>query len=697
MNKQLKILIKKIKEGKLSHEEALKQMKAFKTRNHQKFTPPSNARNQDNIVSEVYVYDEPFLRDHTVNGEQVLIGGTHGSLALNAFFKIFPEEKSVHLHRLNFVKPIEVKKDQQVEVLVEPVRKGSSIDFQVVYRYASSEVWTQTATGSLQKTNVKNEKIDVESIKKSLNQFPNLSEIYTNPIIELGESFKTITHLYVGKDQVLARVVLSQTSREEDHDYVLPPLITNSAFIAAAPLLGPSNMKNGFLPFGIKDIYFQKTTGLEDCWLLVKLVKNSGEMILFDVDVIDAESQVVVHYSGCSVKRFRSTVEPEHQRQEISVPHDAGTIEDTTKFSRKIQKYLANKLSEIVPDRSEVSNLEVNLMDLGLESSQLVALASEIAKETDIELYPTLFFEYPNIKELTKFLSEEHVDPFVKLLGMDSKQARISGAIDQTVENILPKARQEVLPSRQAVVQTPIISFTSPIRDDIAVIGMSGRFAEASNLDQFWNNLRDKKDLMKEIPIDHWDYRPWYDENPEAKNKTYCKWGSFIDDVDKFDAGFFNISPREADWMDPQLRLLLQSIYATGEDAGYINQLRGTNTGVFVGVCFHDYEDKMAELGLPVDPYMGTGNANTVVANRVSFVFDFTGPSMAVDTACSSSLFALHSACQALRNKECDMAFVGGVNLLLSSMHYRYFCSIGALSRTGRCHTFDQAADGYVP
>ena len=95
MNKQLKILIKKIKEGKLSHEEALKQMKAFKTRNHQKFTPPSNARNQDNIVSEVYVYDEPFLRDHTVNGEQVLIGGTHGSLALNAFFKIFPGCKSL--------------------------------------------------------------------------------------------------------------------------------------------------------------------------------------------------------------------------------------------------------------------------------------------------------------------------------------------------------------------------------------------------------------------------------------------------------------------------------------------------------------------------------------------------------------------------------------------------------------------------
>ena len=177
----------------------------------------------------------------------------------------------------------------------------------------------------------------------------------------------------------------------------------------------------------------------------------------------------------------------------------------------------------------------------------------------------------------------------------------------------------------------------------------------------------------------------------------YCKWGSFIDDVDKFDAAFFNISPVEAELMDPQLRYLLQVIYSTSEDAGYGGRIRGTKTGVYVGICFHDYQIETGASGKEISPYDGTGNAMTMMANRPSFFLNLKGPSIAVDTACSSSLVALHLACRALRNNECDMAFAAGVNCLLSSSHYRYFCSIGALSPTGRCHTFDQRADGYVP
>jgi acyl transferase domain-containing protein/tryptophanase/acyl carrier protein len=676
----------------------------IKTRQNQETSPSSSLRDEHNIVPEVYVYDEPYLEDHTVYGERVLIGMTHGSLAINAFFNIFPGESSVHLHRLSFIEPIEVKKDQSVEVLVEPVRKGSIIDFQVMYRYAASAKWSLTAAGKLQKTLFESKKVNIESVKDSLEEFQHFNHIYTcNSAIGLGDSFKIITHLYAGKNQVLARVALTQASRKENHKYALHPLIINSAFTAAAHLLRQLNKKDDFLPLGIKDIYFRKTNGLEHCWVLVKLVKYSGEMIIFDAEVINGESQVAAYYSGCSLKRLRPTglartndllipgsTGPQQQSQETSNAHPLETMASTNNLPGKIQKYLTNKLSTIVNDRSKLSNLEVNLMDLGLKSFQLIAMSNEIEKETNIELNPTLFFEYPNIKELTRFFSREHQDAFIQFLGIASKRPGVSDAVNQTVEIIPPtqQARQEVLNTNAS---------TEPARDDIAVIGMFGLFAEASNLDRFWNNLRDKKDVIKEIPIDHWDYHPWYQKNPEAEDKIYCKWGSFIDDVDQFDAGFFNISPREAEWMDPQLRLLLQSIYAAGEDAGYINQLRGTNTGVFIGVCCHDYADKIAEMNLPINPYIGTGNSQTGIANRVSFFFDLTGPSVAVNTACSSSLFALHYACLAFRNKECDMAFVGGVNLLLSSWHYRYFCSIGALSPTGRCHTFDEAADGYVP
>lgn len=218
---------------------------------------------------------------------------------------------------------------------------------------------------------------------------------------------------------------------------------------------------------------------------------------------------------------------------------------------------------------------------------------------------------------------------------------------------------------------------------------MAGIFADSPDVESFWENLRSGKDLIREIPLDHFDCRDWFDPNPLATDKMYSKWGSFIEDVGNFDSGFFNISPREAAMMDPQLRKLLQVIYSTAEDAGYASRISGTKTGMYVGVCFHDYNSEISRHMITVDPHSGTGNAATMLANRPSFYFNLYGPSLAVDTACSSSLVALHLACKALKQNECEMAFAAGTNLLLSPSHYRYFCSIGLLSPTGRCHTFD--------
>ncbi len=730
MNEQLKILYKQIKEHKVNHEDAAKQLKLLKIQHSQKIDISSNLSHEQNIISEAYVYDEPFLRDHTVYDEQVLIGMTHGSLAINAFFRLFPEENNVHLHKLNFIKPIVVKKGQKVEVVVKTVQQGAGIDFSVQYRHIPSTPWEITATGNLQKTRFEDKAINIEYVKNSLQEIPNFDRIYAaNPVLSLGDSFKTVTHLYTDKKQVLARVALSQTLREEQHKYNLHPLIIHSAYLASAPLFehslssaktplhsfklsqqGMENTKDGFLPFGIKDIHFRKTNGLDHCWVLARLVKNSEEMAIFDADVISDESQLMAHFSGCSMKRLRAarqTPAKNHNFQdsaETQQPNTETSISDekdwpemdqrvdvsnnTTGLPGRIQQYVTGKIGQIAPEHSSLSDVNANFMDMGLESFQLIAITNEIEQETQIELFPTIFFEYPNLKELTEFFVREHHDTFGQLLENASPQPEASN------KPVLQNQDFALLTSPASAVPAP----RRPHPDhDIAVIGMHCMFAGASNVDQFWHNLREQKDLIREIPRDHWDYRPWFDENPRAKNTTYCKWGSFIDNVTMFDAEFFNISPREAEWMDPQLRLLLQSMYATGEDAGYINQLRGTDTGVFVGVCSHDYADRIAELNLPIDPYIGTGMSPAVCANRVSFYFDLTGPSIAFNTACSSALFALHAACQALRNQECALAFVGGVNLLLSSWHYRYFSSIGALSPTGRCHTFDKAADGYVP
>lgn len=232
---------------------------------------------------------------------------------------------------------------------------------------------------------------------------------------------------------------------------------------------------------------------------------------------------------------------------------------------------------------------------------------------------------------------------------------------------------------------------------DIAVVGMSASFAGSKSVGEYWNNLIERKDLIREIPTDHFKYKKYYDPESKGDDKMYTKWGGFIEDVDKFDAPFFRISRREAQVMDPQLRLLLQHVYQASEDAGYTGTIRGSKTGMYVGCCFHDYQQKMDRMGMPVSPHDATGNALTMLANRPSYCLDLKGPSINVDTACSSSLVALHMACKGIIHGECDMAFAAGVNLLLDSWHYRYFCSIGALSKTGRCHTFTDQADGYIP
>jgi acyl transferase domain-containing protein/acetylornithine/succinyldiaminopimelate/putrescine aminotransferase/predicted amino acid dehydrogenase/NADPH-dependent curcumin reductase CurA/NADP-dependent 3-hydroxy acid dehydrogenase YdfG/acyl carrier protein len=235
--------------------------------------------------------------------------------------------------------------------------------------------------------------------------------------------------------------------------------------------------------------------------------------------------------------------------------------------------------------------------------------------------------------------------------------------------------------------------------EPIAIIGMSCRFPGADNPESFWQNLRDGVDAITEVPADRWRLDEIYDPDPNASGKTYTRWGGFIDEVDLFDAQFFRISPREAASMDPQHRLLLQVSYEALENAGQTSAgLAGSETGVFVGIMTSDYANLQIKFGDPnlIDAYTGTGQGWCFAAGRLSYGLGLHGPCMALDTACSSALVATHLACQSLRLGECDLALAGGVNLMLSPESTICASKIRALSPTGRCRTFDAAADGYV-
>jgi acyl transferase domain-containing protein/acyl carrier protein len=235
------------------------------------------------------------------------------------------------------------------------------------------------------------------------------------------------------------------------------------------------------------------------------------------------------------------------------------------------------------------------------------------------------------------------------------------------------------------------------LAEPIAVVGLGCRFPTAAGPEAFWQMLVEGRDAITEIPPDRWDVNAYYDADPQAAGKSYSRWGGFLDGVDEFDAEFFGISPREARHMDPRQRILLETAWEALADAELApERLSGSTTGVFIGHMVGDYFSLETKDPAGIDSYGSTGNLDAILANRLSYVLNLQGPSLAVDTACSSSLVALYLACQSLRQDECQLALAGGINLMLTpEMHVLGAKSL-LLSPQGRCKTFDRSADGFV-
>uniref|UniRef100_UPI00389A1B6A type I polyketide synthase n=1 Tax=Mycobacterium sp. HUMS_1102779 TaxID=3383487 RepID=UPI00389A1B6A len=233
--------------------------------------------------------------------------------------------------------------------------------------------------------------------------------------------------------------------------------------------------------------------------------------------------------------------------------------------------------------------------------------------------------------------------------------------------------------------------------EPIAIIGLGCRFPGADGPAAFWRELSDGVDAIGEIPPDRWDADAFYDPDPSVPGTAVTRRAGFVPAIEEFDFQFFGISPRESAQMDPQQRLLLEVAWEALEDAGQVpERLAGSATGVFVGISTSDYATARAGDLRLVDAYTGTGNALSVAANRLSYFYDFHGPSMALDTACSSSLVAVHLACRSLRDGECSLALAGGVNAILSPALMINFTKANMMAPDGRSKAFDAGADGFV-
>jgi acyl transferase domain-containing protein/acyl carrier protein len=320
-----------------------------------------------------------------------------------------------------------------------------------------------------------------------------------------------------------------------------------------------------------------------------------------------------------------------------------------------IQSWLVSRLSELLQVPPEEISLREPLVNYGIDSLQTIRLSGELENWLGRRLDPTLVYEYTNLENLARYLAHEPT-PTVSLT--DAPQAT-----------------------------------TEPI----AIIGIGCRFPGASGPDAFWQLLLNGTDAISEVQAKRWDPHVFYHSDPAVPGKTSTRWGGFLNEVDSFDPYFFGIPPGEAKRMDPQQRLLLEVAYEALEDAGLpLERLSGTRTGVFVGISANEYSDLLISNPQLIDGHSGTGNALSIVANRISYVFDLRGPSLAVDTACSSSLVAVHLACRSLRAGESQLALAGGVNLILSPNAFIALTKAGVLAPDGRCKSFDARANGYA-
>ncbi|EPH43452.1 hypothetical protein STRAU_3486 [Streptomyces aurantiacus JA 4570] len=376
--------------------------------------------------------------------------------------------------------------------------------------------------------------------------------------------------------------------------------------------------------------------------------------------------------------------EPHGAEPDLAAEPDPGTQDALAAWLR------ASLAKELELAESELDD-DAPFVELGLDSISGVTWTRSLNTRLGLSLSATTVYGHPTIGDLARYLAEEQ--------GAVAPDAGSSPAPDAAKAPVRDAAKAPA-PVEDKAAALDKDKAPAPERApglvDIAVIGMSGAFPKAQDLDAFWRNILDGRDCISEVPPSRWPVETFYDERPGVPGKSASKWMGVLEDADRFDPLFFSISPGEAEYMDPQQRVLLQESWRCVEEAGYDpDDLSGTRCGVFVGCSVNGYGGKVDETELSAHQNLGTNSA--ILASRISYTLNLKGPCLSIDTSCSSSLVAIAQACDSLCLGDSDTALAGGVWVIPGPGVHVAMSQLRALSPDGRCYAFDERANGFVP
>lgn len=401
---------------------------------------------------------------------------------------------------------------------------------------------------------------------------------------------------------------------------------------------------------------------------------------------------------------------------------------DNEVMFEKVKEFLVDTGASLLKIRN--MDIDRELEQYGFDSISNTEFANKINDYYKIDIMPTIFFEFEEstIRSLANYLCDKYAQELRTFYAFGEKEEPVSKMADKemvipeqkvkpvTINKPVVAERKYIEPERVAAepfemgsrfihsekreaasrfihlekqVEEPVTEYIDREREPIAIIGMQGAFPHSENLDEFWNNLSEGKKMITEVPIERFDWKEF--ENPTMR------WGGFLSEVDKFDADFFGITEKDAQAMDPQHRLFVETAWGAIEDAGYRpSELSGTKTGIFIGIGTRDYAELMDKNDVKENEFFIQGRSPFMLPNRLSSILNVCGPCEAIDTACSSSLVAIHKAVESIHIGSSEIAIAGGVNIILTPSIHMAFSDAGMLSESGECRVFDKDADGTV-